>query len=104
MLLPAAKMVQKVWGFKNPIHPVRVKKAATPTHIIPQVLINMGFRSPYDFLTSLEHWCRVAPEDFVGITDKVSEFESQVTTETASSPVIEPTQEISPTDKELVAK
>ncbi len=107
MLLPAAKFVQKVWGFKNPIHPVRVKKAATPTHIIPQVLTNMGFHSPYDFLTSLEHWSRVAPEDFVGITDKVSGVESEVTTEPAPSPsgtVVEPAQEVSPTDKELVAK
>jgi len=64
ILLPISKMVQTVLGFKNPIHPVRVKKAATPTHIVPQALMELGFKFTYDFERSLAHWQAIAPEDF----------------------------------------
>jgi len=64
MLLPVARIVQQMSGPKNPIHPVRVKKAATPTHIVPQALIDRGFRFEYNFLRSLEHWKQTAPYDF----------------------------------------
>jgi hypothetical protein len=64
LLLPAAHLVQKVAGFANPIHPVRVRKAATPTHIIPETLLELGFEHRFDFATSLQHWLSVAPEDF----------------------------------------
>jgi nucleoside-diphosphate-sugar epimerase len=64
LLLPVANLIQKLSGSKNPIHPVRVRKAATPTHIVPRVLIDRGFVFKYDFLSSLEHWHRVAPQDF----------------------------------------
>ena len=64
LLLPASKLVQAIAGSRNPIHPVRVKKAATPTHIVPQKLIDMGFEFEYSFLRSLEHWRQVAPYDF----------------------------------------
>ena len=64
LLVPAAKAVQAVAGNKNPIHPVRVRKAATPTHIIPQTLLDLGFRFKYDFITSLQHWYATAPSDF----------------------------------------
>jgi hypothetical protein len=64
ILLPAAQIVQKILGYKNPIHPVRVKKAATPTHIIPQALKDYGFNFKYDFLKSLIHWQADNPEDF----------------------------------------
>ncbi len=64
MLVPASRFVQTVLGSKNPIHPVRVRKAATSTHIIPQTLIDLQFRFKYDFLSSLVHWCSVTPEDF----------------------------------------
>ena len=63
-LMPVAKTIQKFLGFKNPVHPVRVKKAATPTHIVPQSLMDKGFNFRYDFKNSLEHWSRVTPEDF----------------------------------------
>jgi len=64
ILLPISKMVQAALGFRNPIHPVRVKKAATPTHIVPQALMELGFRFRYDFERSLTHWQMIAPEDF----------------------------------------
>lgn len=67
LLLPVASLVQKVVGFRSPIHPVRVRKAATPTHIVPQTLIELGFPFRYSFARSLEHWQKVSPEDF-GLT------------------------------------
>lgn len=64
LLLPASRMIQLVSGANNPIHPVRVKKAATSTHIVPQRLIDTGFNFRYNFLESLRHWERIAPYDF----------------------------------------
>ncbi|PKK83750.1 MAG: NAD(P)-dependent oxidoreductase [candidate division Zixibacteria bacterium HGW-Zixibacteria-1] len=64
ILLPVSKTIQKILGFRNPIHPVRVKKAATPTHIIPGALMEKGFYFRYTFESSLHHWHKVAPEDF----------------------------------------
>lgn len=66
MLLPVAKIIQALVGFKNPIHPVRVRKAATPTHIVPQALIDRGFNFTYDFASSLAHWQATTPGDFDG--------------------------------------
>ncbi len=63
-LVMAAHVVQKLTGGKSPIHPVRVRKAATPTHIVPQRLIDLGFEFQYDFASSLQHWKKIAPEDF----------------------------------------
>lgn len=64
VLLPISKLLQAVLGFKNPIHPVRVRKAATPTYIIPQTLRDLGFEFRYDFFKSLIHWKSITPEDF----------------------------------------
>ncbi|MCB2201790.1 NAD(P)-dependent oxidoreductase [bacterium] len=64
LLLPVSSLVQKVIGSRNPIHPVRVRKAATPTHIIPQRLLELGFDFRFSFARSLEHWLSVSPEDF----------------------------------------
>jgi nucleoside-diphosphate-sugar epimerase len=64
VLLPIAKTVQAVIGSRNPIHPVRVRKAATSTHIIPEALRKKGFNFRYNFVRSLQHWNMVAPEDF----------------------------------------
>lgn len=64
VLVPVARMIQMVLGSRNPIHPVRVRKAATSTHIIPQTLLDLGFEFKYDFAKSLEHWRRVSPADF----------------------------------------
>ena len=70
ILKPISYLVQVLVGFRNPIHPVRVMKAATPTHIIPQALVNAGFEFKYDFESSLHHWLTVAPDDFDMITRK----------------------------------
>jgi len=56
--------VQLVTNGRSPIHPARVRKAATPTHIIPQRLKDLGFRFSFDFRSSLEHWRTSAPRDF----------------------------------------
>ena len=63
-LVAAAHVIQALTGGKSPIHPVRVRKAATPTHIVPQRLIDLGFVFHYDFASSLQHWKTIAPEDF----------------------------------------
>ena len=64
VLLPAAAMVQSLVGASSPLHPVRVRKAAMSTHIVPAVLQQMGFEFRYSFLKSLEHWRSIAPQDF----------------------------------------
>lgn len=63
LLIPIAYIVYKITK-SNGIHPVRVRKAGTPTHIVPQSLIAMNFIFRYDFEKSLEHWMKVAPHDF----------------------------------------
>jgi nucleoside-diphosphate-sugar epimerase len=64
LLLPIAHVAQLVFGKSNPVHPVRVKKVATSTHIVPARLRELGFEFRYPFLRSLEHWQELAPEDF----------------------------------------
>lgn len=64
LLLPLSRLIQSVAGKGNPIHPVRVRKVASPTHIVPQRLIDMGFNFEYTFSRSLEHWLSVSPRDF----------------------------------------
>jgi nucleoside-diphosphate-sugar epimerase len=65
LLKPVAKVIYKLFGDRTPIHPRRVEKAAMATHIIPQVLLNHNFDFKYDFRTSLRHWKKQAPEDFL---------------------------------------
>lgn len=76
ILMPISKIVQAIFGFKNPVHPVRIKKAATSTHIIPQTLLDMNFEFKYTFLNSLEHWKRSSPEDF-GMETKPAKSQSR---------------------------
>ena len=64
LLQPAAAGVQLATRGKSPIHPARVRKAATPTHIVPQRLKELGFRFNYDFRSSLDHWRSISPQDF----------------------------------------
>jgi nucleoside-diphosphate-sugar epimerase len=64
LLQLAAACVQVATKGKSPIHPARVRKAATPTHIVPQRLTELGFRFNYGFQTSLEHWQEISPGDF----------------------------------------
>lgn len=49
---------------KSPIHPVRVRKAAFPTHIRPGYLLDMGFHFEFPFEKALSHWRTMAPEEF----------------------------------------
>jgi nucleoside-diphosphate-sugar epimerase len=64
LLAPAADGIQWLTRGRSPIHPVRVRKAATPTHIEPALLKTLGFNFRYDFARSLEHWRETRPEDF----------------------------------------
>ena len=82
ILLPIAKVIEAIAGFSNPIHPVRVRKAATPTHIVPNELRRLGFNFKYAFANSLEHWRAVAPEDFGNVRT-----ESEPATDTSPEPV-----------------
>jgi hypothetical protein len=63
-LLPVSKLIQSIFGLRTPIHPVRVKKAATATHIVPRALAEKGFNFAFDFERSLRHWRMIAPGDF----------------------------------------
>ena len=64
LLAPAAAVVQILTGGRGPIHPVRVRKAARPTHIVHQALMDRGMAVRCDFLSSLSDWQRQAPQDF----------------------------------------
>jgi nucleoside-diphosphate-sugar epimerase len=64
LLVGVARVAQVVTGGRSPIHPVRVRKAAQATHIIPAELSRLGFEFRYDFASSLRHWISIAPEDF----------------------------------------
>ena len=64
LLVLLAYAAQLASGGRSPIHPVRVRKAAQSTHIVPAELIRLGFEFRYDFAESLRHWMSVAPEDF----------------------------------------
>lgn len=64
-LLLVARLVNLASGGRSPIHPMRVRKAATPTHIVPEVLAKAGFPFRYDFASSLRHWDVQAKADFL---------------------------------------
>lgn len=64
VLIAIARLTQLATGGRSPIHPVRVRKAAQSTHIVPAELIRLGFEFRYDFAQSLRHWLSIAPEDF----------------------------------------
>lgn len=64
ILIAIARVVQLASGGRSPIHPVRVRKAAQSTHIVPAELVRLGFDFRYDFAQSLKHWMSIAPEDF----------------------------------------
>lgn len=64
VLSPIASVAQAFLGQTSSIHPVRVRKAGMSTHIIPQVLEDLGFEFRYPYTKSLEHWRSIAPGDF----------------------------------------
>jgi nucleoside-diphosphate-sugar epimerase len=55
ILMPMAHLAQKITAGHSPLHPIRVRKAAMPTHIIPKWLIDNGFSFRWDFRTALRH-------------------------------------------------
>jgi nucleoside-diphosphate-sugar epimerase len=64
VLEAAASMAQWLTGGRSPLHPVRVRKTASSTHVIPESLSKMGFIFRYDFAASLKDWAGKSPEDF----------------------------------------
>ena len=64
LLMPVAWLAQRATGGRSALHPVRVRKAATPTWIVPARLAELGFNFRYDFETSLADWRERAPQDF----------------------------------------
>ena len=64
LLVAAAHAIQLLTRGRSAVHPVRVRKAAQSTHIVPAELIRMGFEFRYDFVRSLRHWIGIAPTDF----------------------------------------
>ena len=66
LLEAVAALAQLVTAGRSPLHPVRVRKTAMSTHIVPETLLQSGFHFRYDFAASLHDWARKAPEDFYG--------------------------------------
>jgi nucleoside-diphosphate-sugar epimerase len=64
LLIPVAHVVQFLRKGRSSIHPVRVRKAGMPTHIVPRRLKDMGFEFRYPFAKALEHWAMQVPSDF----------------------------------------
>lgn len=64
VLEAVAALAQLITMGRSPLHPVRVRKTASSTHIIPESLLKMGFPFRYDFAASLEDWSKKSPEDF----------------------------------------
>ncbi len=64
LLEALAGMAQLATRGRSPLHPVRVRKTASSTHIVPESLSKMGFPFRYDFASSLQDWTRKSPEDF----------------------------------------
>lgn len=55
LLKPLAHLAQGLTGGHSPLHPVRVRKAAMPTHIIPRWLMENEFSFKWDFRTAIKH-------------------------------------------------
>ncbi|MGA2245476.1 MAG: NAD(P)-dependent oxidoreductase [Verrucomicrobiota bacterium] len=66
LLEAVAAMAQLLTAGRSPLHPVRVRKTAMSTHIVPETLAKAGFQFRYDFTASLEDWARKSPKDFYG--------------------------------------
>ena len=64
VLEAVAALAQLVTGGRSPIHPVRVRKTASSTHVLPESLLKMGFNFRYDFAASLTDWAKKSPQDF----------------------------------------
>lgn len=62
--LAAARALDLALLGRSPVSPERVRKAATPTHVVPRVLLARGWRFPYAFARALADWRLRAPQDF----------------------------------------
>jgi nucleoside-diphosphate-sugar epimerase len=59
-----AALAQLATGGRSPLHPVRVRKTASSTHVIPETLLKIGFPFRYSFASSLQDWASKSPQDF----------------------------------------
>jgi nucleoside-diphosphate-sugar epimerase len=64
LLQAVAATAQLITGGRSPVHPVRVRKSASSTHVVPEALIKRGFPFRYGFTLSLDDWAKKSPEDF----------------------------------------
>jgi len=64
VLQAVAALAQLATRGRSPLHPVRVRKTAQSTHILPELLSKMGFHFRYDFAASLKDWAKKSPRDF----------------------------------------
>jgi nucleoside-diphosphate-sugar epimerase len=62
LLVLAAAGLQVLTRGKSGLHPARVRKAATPTQIVPAELLRRGFVFRYDFKSSLIDWQSKEPQ------------------------------------------
>jgi nucleoside-diphosphate-sugar epimerase len=64
VLVAMARLAQLATGGRSPVHPVRVRKTASSTHVVPATLLQLGFKFRFDFTDSLKDWAKKTPEDF----------------------------------------
>jgi nucleoside-diphosphate-sugar epimerase/glycosyltransferase involved in cell wall biosynthesis len=64
LVVAFAYMAQAITRGRSSLHPVRVRKAAMPTHVVPRWLMENGFDFRFDFGSSLTDWRSIAPQDF----------------------------------------
>jgi nucleoside-diphosphate-sugar epimerase len=64
LLEVVAALAQLATGGRSPLHPVRVRKTASSTHVVPETLLQKGFQFRYSFAESLQDWASKSPQDF----------------------------------------
>ena len=64
LLEMVAALAQFASGGRSPLHPVRVRKTASSTHVVPETLLQKGFHFRYSFAESLQDWASKSPQDF----------------------------------------
>ncbi|MEZ5962283.1 MAG: NAD(P)-dependent oxidoreductase [Planctomycetota bacterium] len=64
LLMLVAHAIHSATLGRSVIHPTRVRKASTPTHVLTTRLRQLGYRFRFDFATALRDWQRRAPADF----------------------------------------
>jgi len=56
--------VERVFGVKLPINPVRVRKLVWSNNVWPQQLESMGYQYTYTLESAFRDWKQDVPEDF----------------------------------------